>query len=193
MKMSPLSHVLIVATMGALVWWYSSQPEYWDFHPVPIQAPPHDTQPTRDLDEMGLTTREAEDLAFITKLHRTFPNMQWQPNIDLDDGERQQVHVVTTQPQNVRAFCGPSAVACTLTDIRPEWVDEINANEPDPRFWVFAHSCVIFMPTRHPDYPRSWFYLLGHEFAHCRYDNFHPGHPDADGARQPSLSGNDGE
>jgi hypothetical protein len=170
--------VALVLLLGAAIMFVSVDRDtpWWQHETVPVTSMPADPQPKVPL---TITDEEARDLAFIVKIHRVFPNMQWKPEFRLDNGERKQIHLLTMIPQALVDYCGPTAAACTYVSIPEEIVKDINATlEPDK--WVFSGSCVIFMPVRPVTHPRSWFYLLGHEYAHCVYGSWHPGIEDVD-------------
>lgn len=118
------------------------------------------------------------DVEVVQRIHLSGPNWKWEPQWVKDDHEGQRVHLVVLTPSQIDQVCGESAIACTISEVTQPWVPIINADlilqGASEEQFVEAGSCVIFMPVRDPEYPRTWFYLLGHEFAHCRYGQFHP-------------------
>ena len=122
------------------------------------------------------------DLEWIVALHQNYPNFKWEPAYSLDDHEGMRTHLYVVPHKQIVAACGKNTLACQVLVLSEESVADVNAEimrqgESADKF-LEVGSCVIFMPPRPEKYPMAWFYLLGHEFAHCRYGNFHPIHAD---------------
>ena len=118
----------------------------------------------------------ATDIEWINDLHEA--NSKWEPSYQNDEHEGQMTHLVTTDMETILRICGEGKLACTIPYASAEavaWTNlQVEANLGSEEQKLTVGACVIFMPVRPPWYPKSWFYLLGHEFSHCRYGDFHP-------------------
>jgi len=116
-----------------------------------------------------------EDLRLIVRIHQGV-NKQWTPEMDLDDGEFVGYHLFTMHPKVIAALCGAKNLACAIVDASQDFADAWNADVVplnDGMQEIVAGECLVFMPERFTQAPRAWFYLLGHEVAHCTYGSFH--------------------
>ena len=143
-------------------------------HPVEIQK----VDPLPDAD-LGYTSQEKADVDTIIRLQRVYPNMKWEPEYSKDNGEIIPTLFVTVPDPDVLAqICDGNAAACTYanipTDLALFWSKQAHQT-------ILPGSCVMFVPPRDAVKPRTWFFLVGHEFMHCRYGNFHPVPQPADG------------
>lgn len=124
----------------------------------------------------AMADRELTDLEQIDRLHGLNFNDQWEPEKSLDDSESQHVRLQTMSPRALPTYCGSDALACTVPSVDKDFAETLNKlpGRPEDLIPFQIEDCVIVMPIRYTKYPRLWFYLLGHEFAHCKYGNFHP-------------------
>jgi hypothetical protein len=131
--------------------------------------------PEKTPDWNGFQETDAE---IIDRIHTIGPNWKWEPEWVEDRHQGQRTHLVVLSDEEMLAVCGENVAACTIAKVPAELVPWINADEiargHGEEYFVEAGSCVIFMPQRRAEFPRTWFYLLGHEFAHCRYGQYHP-------------------
>jgi hypothetical protein len=145
-----------------------------------LEAKVHEAAPK----QLPMTEAEKRDARFIIGTHyRTEPNGQWKPPFELDIGQFIGTHTVVLTPEGRTAWCGEGVAACTIVDAQQDFVDWWNANVADLDEMVdtiVPGECIMILPERDKTLPAYWFFLVGHEFAHCVYGNYHPGTTEAE-------------